>query len=303
VTIGTDPATLDQQLVAGQADLNLSGTGLSAQARTQALANPATKQNTDSLTSGYLRYLALSTKVAPFDNVHCRRAVQYAIDRTAAQTAAGGPAGAAIATNMAPPLLVGAQRFDPYPASTGQAKQELAACGKPSGFSTTIAIRQGRAKDSAIAQTVVQALARVGIQVRTQQYDTLKFFSDYAGKPSYVHDHDLGMSLSVWGPDFPTASGFFPLLVDGRQILPSNNNNLSELNDSTVNGLLDQVAQTKDQATREGLTARLDHAVMNTAAIVPLVDDRMVLYRGTRLTNALVSQVYVGYDLATLGVS
>lgn len=41
---------------------------------------------------------------------------------------------------------------------------------------------------------------------------------------------------------------------------------------------------------------------MATGAIVPLVYDKVVLYRGTRLTNAAVSPVYVGYDLATAGV-
>ena len=302
VTINTDAATLDQQLLAGQAELNTTGTGLQDQARAKALVDPDVKKNTDSLTSGYLRYIALSTKVAPFDNVHCRRAVQYAVDRTATRTAAGGPAAAEPTTTMAPPVLVGRQQFDLYPASTDKARQELQQCGKPSGFSTTLAIRQDRPKDLAIAEAVRDAVRKVGIDARIQQYVAAQFFTDYAGKPSYVHDHDLGMILSVWGPDFPTASGFFPLLVDGRQILTSNNNNLSELNDATVNTLLDRVAETRDQKTREGLTGQLDRAVMNTGAIVPLLDDKMLLYRGSRLRNALVSQVYVGYDLATAGV-
>ncbi|MFB9832707.1 ABC transporter substrate-binding protein [Actinoallomurus acaciae] len=302
VQFGQTADAVDQQLLGGQAELNPSGVGLSDQARAKALADPSLKKNTDSLTSGYLRYIALSTKVAPFDNVHCRRAVQYAVDRTAAQTAAGGAQGAEVATNMAPPTLVGRQRFDQYPASADRARQELAACGKPSGFSTTIAVRQARPKDLAVAQAVQMALKRAGIEVRIQQYDAARFYTDYAGKPSYVHDHDIGMVLSVWGPDFPTATGFFPLLVDGRQITPTGNNNLSELDDPTVNGLLDQADQATDQKTREGMTARIDQAVMATGAIVPLVYDKVVLYRGTRLTNAAVSPVYVGYDLATAGV-
>ncbi|MGI5231898.1 ABC transporter substrate-binding protein [Actinoallomurus sp. CA-142502] len=302
VQFGLAADAVDQQLLGGQADLNPSGVGLADAARAKAFTDPSLKKNTDSLTSGYLRYIALSTKVAPFDNVHCRRAVQYAVDRTAVQTADGGPQGAEVATNMAPPVLVGRQRFDQYPASADKVREELTACGKPSGFTTTLAIRQGRPKDLAVAGAVQQSLRRAGIEVKVQQYDTARFFTDYAGKPSYVHGHDIGMILSVWGPDFPTATGFFPLVVDGRQILSSGNNNLAELNDSTVNGLLDQADQARDQSTREGLTARIDQAVMATAAIVPLVYDKVVLYRGTRLTNAAVSPVYVGYDLATTGV-
>ncbi|WP_329254377.1 ABC transporter substrate-binding protein [Actinoallomurus sp. NBC_01490] len=302
VQFGLAADAVDQQLLGGRAELNPNGVGLSDAARAKALADPSLTKNTDSLTSGYLRYIALSTKVAPFDNVHCRRAVQYAVDRTAAQTADGGPQGAEIATNLAPPVLVGRQKFDQYPASADKARQELAACGKPSGFSATMAIRQDRPKDMAVAEAVQGALRRAGISVKIQPYDAARFYTEYAGKPSYAHAHDLGMILSVWGPDFPTAAGFFPLLVDGRQILPTGNNNLAELNDSTINGLLDQADQAKDQKTREGLTARIDQAVMATGAIVPLVYDKVVLYRGTRLTNAAVSPVYVGYDLATAGV-
>jgi hypothetical protein len=41
---------------------------------------------------------------------------------------------------------------------------------------------------------------------------------------------------------------------------------------------------------------------MDTAAVVPLLYDKIVLYRGTRLTNAAVSQMDVGHDLTTVGI-
>ena len=92
VTLNVGGDELDQRLLAGSADLDVSGVGLQAQSRTRALADPAVKEDTDSAPTGFLRYIALSTKVAPFDNVHCRRAVQYAVDRTAiVQTVFGGP--------------------------------------------------------------------------------------------------------------------------------------------------------------------------------------------------------------------
>jgi ABC-type transport system substrate-binding protein len=288
--------------VNGQADADPDGTGLQAAAQARAFADANLRKNTDTLTTGFLRYVALSTKVAPFDNVHCRLAVQYAVDRTTTRTAAGGAQAAEPATNMAPPVIVGRERFDPYPADTAKAKQELASCGEPAGFSTRIAIRKDRPKDKALADAVQQALARVGISVRTEEYPVTEFYSDNAGKPEFVHKNGLGMILSVWGPDYPTAMGFFPLLVDGRQIHATYNNNLSELNDSGVNDVLDRLAETRDRTTREGLTAELDRKVMGTAAIVPLLYDKIVLYRGPRLTNASVSQMYVGYDLTTLGI-
>jgi ABC-type transport system substrate-binding protein/serine/threonine protein kinase len=302
VDFGPDADTVDQQLLNGQADLNVGGNGLGDTARPKAFTDPNLKKNTDSMTTGFLHYVALSTKVAPFDNLHCRLAVQYAVDRAATQTAVGGAQAAEPATNLAPPVVIGRQRFDLYPTSTTQAKQELASCGKPSGFQTKIAIRKDRPKDRAVATTLQQALGRAGIDLQIAEFETAQFYSDYAGKPEYVHKNGLGMILSAWGPDYPTATGFFPLLVDGRQILPSANNNLAELNDSGINALIDRLAGTKDRTTREGLTAELDRRVMSTGAIVPLTYDKAVLYRNPRLTNVSVSPMYVGYDLVTLGV-
>lgn len=302
VTIGPDANAVDQALLGGQADLDVYGTGLQDQDKPKALAVSDLRKNTDTAVSGFLRYVALSTKVAPFDNQHCRLAVQYAVDRGAAQTADGGAQSAEPATNLAPPTILGSRQFTQYPTNTTKAKQELAACGKPTGFTTKIAIRQGRPKDRAIAQALQASLAKVGIGVTIQEYPIAQFYTDYTGKPSYVHSHGLGMILSVWGPDYPTALGFFPMLVDGRRILPAGNSNLSELNDPGVNGILDRLAETRDQKTREGLTSELDRKVMGTGAMVPLVFDKTMLYRNPRLTNATVSQMYGAYDLATIGV-
>ena len=111
------------------------------------------------------------------------------------------------------------------------------------------------------------------------------------------------MIVSAWGPDHPTGLGFLPSLVDGRQIRPAGNNNLAELNDPGINALLDQVARTADQATRERLTAELDRKVMDTAVLLPLVFDKALLYRGARLTNVSVNQVFGMYDYTSLGVT
>jgi peptide/nickel transport system substrate-binding protein len=142
----------------------------------------------------------------------------------------------------------------------------------------------------------------VGINARIREYPATDYYSDYAGKPSFVHDNDLGLIVSVWGPDYPTGLGFFPLLVDGDSITSTSNNNLSEIDDSAIDGLLDKAATTKDQTTRDGVSAELDRVVMERAVILPLVYDKSLLYRGSRLTNVYVNQMFGGYDYASLGV-
>ena len=68
----------------------------------------------------------------PFDNIDCRKAVQYAIDKVSVQTAVGGPTPVATsATTMLPPTVTGYAKFDLYTddrATSGdvaKAKEEL----------------------------------------------------------------------------------------------------------------------------------------------------------------------------------
>ena len=73
----------DQAVLAGSADIDLSGTGVQP-ATTARLAeeddNPL-RERADELTTGAIRMLALPTDVAPMDNPACRTAVAAAIDR------------------------------------------------------------------------------------------------------------------------------------------------------------------------------------------------------------------------------
>ena len=68
-----------------------------------------------------LWYTSINPTVAPLDNIECRKAIEYAADRTGYQTAYGGPlAGGDIATTLLPPMIPGYQKFDLYPAGRQQ---------------------------------------------------------------------------------------------------------------------------------------------------------------------------------------
>ena len=64
---------------------------MQAAARAQILASPSLKKNADNALTNLLWFTYINTKVKPLDNVHCRRAVEYAADKVAYQTAYGGP--------------------------------------------------------------------------------------------------------------------------------------------------------------------------------------------------------------------
>jgi hypothetical protein len=90
------------------------------------------------------------------NNVHCRMAVEYAANKTSQQTAYGGPVtGGQIASTVAPPNIIGQKHFDYYEATTrpggalAKARAQLKLCGRPNRFSTGIAYRSDRPKESA----------------------------------------------------------------------------------------------------------------------------------------------------------
>src|SRR5262249_51018583 len=116
LTTGLDAAARDARLAAGQADLDLTGAGLQPDAAARTLADPALAGRVDNPTNGDLRLVAMPLTVPPMNNVHCRRAVQYAADKAAVKQAMGGDYAAALATTLWPRDLPGYPASARYPA-------------------------------------------------------------------------------------------------------------------------------------------------------------------------------------------
>jgi peptide/nickel transport system substrate-binding protein len=295
--------------MAGDVDVDAAGTGVQAAARAKILSTPSLKANADNPLIQRLWFTALGTQVPPLNNVHCRMAVEYAYSKVDYQTAYGGPvAGGEIASTASPPVLIGHKNFDLYEATTKpngdltKAKQELAACGQPNGFTTAISYRSDRPKEASAAQSLQASLARVGIKTTLHGYPTATYGANFAGVPKYAHAHDFGIMVYGWAPDWPDGFGQFYYIVDGAAISPAGNTNLSELNDPVVNNLLTKFGSTADDAARNALTSQIDMQVMKDAAILPGIYAKNLLYRPPNMTNVFIQQSYGMYDYGVLGV-
>ncbi|NJC72824.1 ABC transporter substrate-binding protein [Planosporangium thailandense] len=309
MTLQMNPDELDKQLLDGTLDIDFGQTGVQQAAQAKILLDPKLKANADEPNTGFIRYVTISSKVAPFDNIHCRKAVQYAADKVALQTARGGAdAGGDIATNMLPPNIAGYDpNLDPFNTKSGKpqidkAKQELAACGKPNGFETKIAVRN-KGKEPKTAEALQQALAAVGIKATIDQSDASLYFRSTIGSPDNVHAKGYGLMFAGWGADFPTAGGFLQVLVDGRKIQPSGNNNYGELNDPEINSLIDKANSEPDPKKSAAIWSQINAKVMDTATQLPFVYDKALNYRNPRLTNVFVWSYYGEWDFSALGLS
>ena len=304
--------TVDQNLIAGNATMDLAGAGIAAQSQAAALSNPTQKGHIDDAQSGALAYVAISTAVKPFDNVHCRKAVEYAVDKVSAQTATGGDIHGDIATTILPPTVSGHVTYDLYktpdykgansPEGLAAAKNELSQCGHPGGFSTNLSARADRPNEIAIAQAVQASLKKVGISVGIQQYPSGKYFTDNAGAPAFVHSHGLGLMMMAWAADWPTGYGFLQQIIDGGAIKASGNSNLSELNNPAINKMLDDAIGNTDNTARIEAWGDIDKAAMEQAPLVPLLYRKDPLYRPDHATNVFVTEAYGMYDYLNVGV-
>jgi peptide/nickel transport system substrate-binding protein len=277
------------------------------------VTEPTLKKYADNPVTGFTRYLVVAQTVPPLNNVHCRMAVFYAINKSDLLTARGGTYGGNIANVMTPPNVPGYDATaNPYPVgsdNTGdltKAKSELAACGHPNGFTTNMAyVAQG--KGITVFEATQQALARVGIKVTSAPGAQSSYYSTYIGSPATIVSKGLGIMQAGWGADFPTGNGFWNSISNGAAILPVGNSNYPSLNDPVINGLLAQgtaltSGSTSSQA--ENIYKQLDNEAMKDAVFLPYVFDKSLYYHNPRLTN-LYLNAGIGnyYDYVNVGVS
>jgi peptide/nickel transport system substrate-binding protein len=303
MTINANSDDNDRQLQSGAADIEPDG-GIQSTFQSQVVTNPDLKKNADDPITGFTRYLVVYPSVIP--NVHCRRAIFYAINKSDLQRARGGTYGGQIANTMADPVVPGYDpNANPYPDgpdNTGdlaKAKSELRQCGKPNGFTIKEGyVNAGRAKDVYAASQ--QALARVGIKVEPATHEQAGYYSSFIGQPATVKENNIGIAQAGWGSDYPTGGGFWNSISASNA--PPPGGNYAQINDPTIDSLLKQAASSA--GAHDDLFKQLDAQVMQLAVNLPYVYDKTLFYRNPRLTNVRINFGEGSYyDVVNMGTS
>jgi peptide/nickel transport system substrate-binding protein len=294
----------DQALLAGSADVDISGTGVQRPTTVRIAADEDDGElagRVDDLTTGTVRLLAMPTDVAPFDDAACRTAVSAVIDRRGVQEALGG-AGNAVRTSQLWPRAMpgGPEDPDPRP-DPDAARAALEECGQPDGFATKLAVAN-LASNVMVARELAAELAAVGIEVEVTAIDPETFYADEITRPDRVRNQGYGLILASWTADFPTPSSFLGPLVDSRNIQPRGNTNYASLEWDKVDAAIATARKTADLAAAQEVWRKVAELARSTDAYVPLVETRVQLVAGQRLRNGVVMQPYGSYDLATAGV-
>jgi len=154
-------------------------------------------------------YLPMNEKVKPFDDVHVRRAISYAIDRQAIiDSILFGYAEPA--NSFMPPQV-------PYydPNSPGiqydldKAKDELSQSSVPNGFSFELSVGSGDNTQEQTAEIIQESLKKIGIDMKIRKVDVS---TQFAQQQKYDYD----MTAAYWTMDIADPDELVAFAVDNK---------------------------------------------------------------------------------------
>jgi peptide/nickel transport system substrate-binding protein len=230
--------------------------------------------------SGGVAYVALNTRVPPFDNPNVRRAVAAVLDRTAMRASLGGPSAGEIATHFLPPGIPGFAEaggargpgFDFLMQPAGNlalAKRYMHAAGYPSGrYDGAKRLLVPASSDPAsrgVAQVVQHGLAQLGIKTRLQ-LTTPEGQARFCGT---VPTEAAVCPDGGWLKEFDDPQTMLDGPFNGRAISATGNTNLSLFDSARVNRMMtraEELVRTPDRLTA---WAAIDYDVTAEAPAIP----------------------------------
>jgi peptide/nickel transport system substrate-binding protein len=302
---GSDPDVAARQIVSGShmvsGDFQLTASTLQRTSR----------RNKDLLVitppTGRYRYIALNTTKKPFDNVNVRKAVIAAFDRDALRQAFGGPLVGDIPTHFIPP---GQPGFDEAGGAAGPGydflknpKGDMAlaqeymkkagyASGKYDGNETFEAVSDNATQQLNVTQVAQQQFAKLGFKVKIKAVTRDAMYTKYC----QVKKAEPPICPSVgWLKDFADPETLLGPVFNGKNILDVGNSNFAQLNDPTVNKLMDKAEVVNDPAKRDQAWGEVDKAITDAAPGVPWLWDKQPILH-SKDVNGVVNQNLATWD-------
>ena len=240
--------------------------------------------------------LTLNTRIAPFNSLMARKALNYAIDRNTVIALNGGSLAAVATCQVLPPTMPGYQPYCPYalrpgPGGAGsapdlaQAERLVQASGTQGDKVVVLYSDQGTPFPSpATARYVVSVLDVLGYRASLRPVDPNAYWNVFGDSRNRVQAGFYG-----WFQDYPAPSDFIdPLLTCGFFLSDNPGNaNTAEFCDPQVDAQARQAlaSQVGDPATAAGQWAAVDHEIVDQAPWVPLYNPRDLTVLSARTGN------------------
>ncbi len=216
--------------------------------------------NAQTFESTRMDYLSLNEQRPPFQDVHVRRAIAYAVDRDAMVKAVlygnGTPATSLLSPGT--PFFsknAGGATFD-----VAKAKEEMAQSSVPQGFSTSLLISSGNPDQASVAQILQSELKEIGIDLKITQLDPT------ANKQARLKA-DFDMAMQAWTMDIPDPDEWTSFAVDPEG---GSHSSFTYYNNPDVVALNKQAQQEIDESKRADLYEQLQQKTSEDAYLTYL---------------------------------
>ncbi|HXY72181.1 MAG TPA: ABC transporter substrate-binding protein [Actinomycetota bacterium] len=338
VSPSASQAVLEKEVTAGTID-NVIENGVLPATLRQYQTTPNLKSHLFINPSAGNYYVAMNLGTPPFDDIHVRKAVEYAIDKAAIQRIQGGPIAWPIATHWVPNSLLtlsnGVQvlkNYDPYKTPSEQgadtsgglqlAKAEMAQSkyGDSSGMCTASACKNvltlggNTGTQPAFNSEIQQNLAKIGIQLNLKQLNGSAIYAKLLDPSSQI---PLALSPG-WLQDYPDAFTFFYLTMYGPNISAQANYNESMVGATpammkkfgySITSVPSMDAQIQKCMPLTG-DARINcwadadkYLMEQIAAVVPLNFTNTVNITGPRVTNYVYNEFASGMSMDKIALN
>jgi YVTN family beta-propeller protein len=290
ITLRGSPAQRLAWVERGQSDLDASPP---AQALAQLAARFTTQLHV--FPGRATNELFVNMRVAPFDDVRARQALNYALDR-ATSLSAGGFATATPTCQVLPPNFPGYEPYCPYTLNPRlgswsapnleKARALVRASGTRGSRVTLWYPSASPLPGSAPPATVMAALRQMGYR---PSLHVIKGLSDYFAKV-YDSRTRAQVGFSGWLADFAAGSGYLTPQVSCQSFKPGSalqNQNASEFCDPSVDARIRRALrlQAADPSASGPAWAAIDRAVVDRAALVPINNPRDLEFTSRRVGN------------------
>ncbi len=212
IQVGVDPEVALLKLDKGEIDM--MGDPVPGAEYARIKQDPAWK---DRLTTGpqvSTIYVAMNTRVKPFDNLKVRQAMNMAIDKERIVKLMAGRA--TVANQILPPLMPGYDKdYKGYEYNPEKAKQLLAEAGYPNGFTTQMECIAVDPQPK-LCESIQEDLSKIGVKVELKTLASSTVIADAGteGKVPLVWSGGL-----AWAQDYPDPDDFYtPILSCGSAV-------------------------------------------------------------------------------------
>jgi peptide/nickel transport system substrate-binding protein len=242
---------------------------------------------------GAYRYVAINTTIKPFDNLDVRRAVVAAADRRALQLSRGGEAAGRLATHFLPldfpghaeaggakgtgadflanprgdmavarRYMLAAKREDPgLPIDSG---------GRWTGGEPLLMVASDADPGRKTGEVAQAQFEKLGFKIRLRTASEGALGTKFCGLPAAKVAVCPNFSFTR---DYNDPQGLLDPVFNGRNIVPANNANWSQLDDPALNRAMDAAARLPAGGARNRAWGEVDRMATEQAPGIPFLWD------------------------------